>query len=88
MASSQAVLAGTIASSFTLVMFVLIAMSELGIASEFIMILFAGFVFAFALAAGIALGWGSKDIVSHSLSKIVQEETAQRAKNKPKSASK
>lgn len=87
-ASSQAVLAGTIASSFTLVMFVLIALSELGIASEFIMILFAGFVFAFALAAGIALGWGSKDIVSHSLSQMVQEETAQRAKNKPKSSSK
>jgi hypothetical protein len=72
----QAILTGTIASSFTLVMFILIALSELGIASEFIMILFAGFIFAFALAAGIALGLGAKTIVHDALQTMIHEETA------------
>lgn len=87
-APTQAVLAGTVASSFTLVMFVLIALSELGIASEFILILFGGFVFALALAGGIALGWGAKDIVGHSLQQMVREETELREKTKARSAKK
>ncbi len=44
----------------------LIALSELGIASVFIEILFAGVVLALALAFGLSMGLGSKDFV-HSL---------------------
>ena len=80
LASSQAVLAGTITSSFVMVMFVLIALSELGIASAFIMILFAGFVLAFALALGIAFGFGAKDMVSNALHQMVKDETELRSK--------
>lgn len=80
LASSQAVLAGTITSSFVMVMFVLIALSELGIASAFIMILFGGFVLAFALALGIAFGFGAKEMVANALHQMVKDETEMRTK--------
>jgi hypothetical protein len=83
-APSRAVLAGTAASSFTLIMFVLIALSELGIASEFILILFAGFIFAIALATGIGLGFGAKEIIADSLENMVKEETQVRQRSKTK----
>ncbi len=85
-APSQAVLAGTAASSFTIIMFFLIALSELGIASEFILILFAGFIFAIALAAGIGLGLGAKAIIADSLENMVKEETQIRQRAKAKKA--
>ena len=81
---SRAVLAGTAASSFTLIMFVMIALSELGIASEFILILFAGFIFSIALAAGIGLGFGAKEIIADSLENMVKEETQVRQRSKEK----
>lgn len=40
----------------------LAAIAELGIASQFILILFAGLVFSFSLALGLALGLGSKNL--------------------------
>jgi small-conductance mechanosensitive channel len=46
----------------------LAAIAELGIASQFIMILFMGVVFAFALGAGLALGLGGQDTVKKVLS--------------------
>lgn len=79
-ASHQAVLAGTIGSSVTIIMFVLMALSELGIASNFILIVFGGFVFALSLAAGIALGWGAKDLVAQSLDSMVTQEQKRRAR--------
>lgn len=47
----------------TVVIASLIALSELGIASVFIELLFAGVVLALALAFGLAVGLGSKDLV-------------------------
>lgn len=77
-APQQAVLAGTLASYVSLALFVMIALSELGIASDFILILFGGFVFATALALGIAFGFGAKDLVSDMLSSMVNDEKKRR----------
>lgn len=41
----------------------LAAISELGIASDFLTILFGGLVFAFSLGAGLAIGLGGQDTV-------------------------
>lgn len=56
-----------VSSYATVVIASLIALSELGIASVFIELLFAGVVFALALAFGLALGLGSKDLVNSIL---------------------
>lgn len=45
----------------------LAAIAELGIASQFILILFVGVVFAFSLAGGLAIGLGSKQTVEKML---------------------
>ncbi len=81
-APQQAVLAGTLSSYISIVLFMMIALSELGIASDFILILFGGFVFATALALGIAFGFGAKDIVAEMLSSMVTEEKQLRRKDK------
>lgn len=47
----------------TVVIATLVALSELGIATVFIELLFAGVVFALALAFGLAVGLGSKDLI-------------------------
>jgi small-conductance mechanosensitive channel len=47
----------------TVVIATLIALSELGIATVFIELLFAGVVLALALAFGLAVGLGSKDLM-------------------------
>ncbi len=82
LAPQQSVLAGTLASYSTLALFSLIALSELGIASDFILILFAGFIFTTALALGIAFGFGSKDLVAEALNSMVHEEKKQRVRGK------
>lgn len=78
LAPQQSVLAGTLASYFTLSLFGLIALSELGIASDFILVLFAGFVMATALSIGLAVGLGAKDLVRDSLTNMVNEEKQRR----------
>jgi hypothetical protein len=78
LAPQQSVLAGTLASYFTLSLFALIALSELGIASDFILVLFAGFVLATALSIGLAIGLGAKDLVQESLTSMVNEEKMRR----------
>jgi heme A synthase len=60
-------LSGKIASYTVVVLGLLIAISELGIAQWFINILFLGFVATLSLAVGLALGLGSKDIVGEIL---------------------
>ncbi len=52
-----------VASYVVVVVASLAAISELGIASEFIKILFFGVVFTFALGAGLALGLGGQDLI-------------------------
>jgi hypothetical protein len=58
---------GKISSYFVITIAILIALSELGIAKEFITILFIGFVTIIALGMGLALGLGGKDVVSKIL---------------------
>ncbi len=52
-----------IASYLVVTISVLVAVSELGIAREFITILFVGFVAMLALGIGLAVGLGGQDIV-------------------------
>lgn len=55
-------------SSYTIVIFtILAAISELGIAEQFINILFIGFIAMVALALGLSIGLGAKDVVSEVL---------------------
>lgn len=61
-------LLGKISSYAVMVVTVLAAISELGIAQEFIFILFVGFVITASLAFGLAFGLGGKDVVSMALS--------------------
>lgn len=56
-------LLGKVASYLTLIIFVLVSISELGIAQQFIIILFIGFVTTITISMGLAIGLGSKDIV-------------------------
>ncbi len=56
-------LLGKVASYLTLTIFVLVSISELGIAQQFITILFIGLVSAVTISAGLAIGLGFKDVV-------------------------
>ncbi len=57
-------LLGKISSYAVMTVTVLAAISELGIAKEFILILFIGFVVMLTLGFGLAIGLGGKDLVS------------------------
>jgi hypothetical protein len=56
-------LVGKVVSYATMILFILAAISQLGIARFFIETTFTGFVAALALGIGISLGLGSKDLV-------------------------
>lgn len=58
---------GKLASYLVMSVGLLISISELGIASEFILILFVGLVGAVSLGLGLALGLGGKDLVKKLL---------------------
>lgn len=62
-------LVGKFASYLTMVLFVLAAISELGIAEQFITILFIGFVSTLTISTGLALGLGSKDVVGKAVNR-------------------
>ncbi len=57
-------LIGKVTSYLIMAVSVMIAISELGIAAQFITTFFTGFVAAFAIAFGLAFGLGSKDTVA------------------------
>lgn len=56
-----------------LVFTVMATLIQLKVATELIQILFTGFVFSFALAAGIAFGLGGKDLAKELLEKITKK---------------
>ncbi len=56
------------ASYGVLVLTVMMVLSELGIARDFILIIFMGFVATFALAVGLAIGLGSQHMIKDMLS--------------------
>ncbi len=58
---------GKISSYLIIILASMAAISELGIAQQFITILFTGFVVAVSLALGLAFGLGSKDTVSRAM---------------------
>lgn len=58
---------GKVASYLVITLSAMAAISELGIAQQFVMILFAGFVVAVSLAAGLAFGLGSKSTVERMM---------------------
>ncbi len=60
---------GKISSYLIMVITVLVAISELGIARDFILILFVGFITTISLGFGLALGFGGQDLVR----KLLQE---------------
>lgn len=60
---------GKISSYLIMVITVLVAISELGIARDFILILFIGFITTISLGFGLALGFGGQDLVR----KLLQE---------------
>ena len=62
-------LLGKVASYLTLSLFILIAVSELGIAQQFIMILFVGLVATLTLSLGLSIGLGGKEVMG----KIIEE---------------
>ena len=64
---------GKISSYLVITIGILIGISELGIASEFILILFVGFVSAMALGLGLALGLGGQDLVKKLLDSYYKE---------------
>ncbi|MDD4308303.1 MAG: hypothetical protein PHU53_05800 [Thermoplasmata archaeon] len=51
----------------------IIALSELGIASAFMQILFTGFIAALSIALGLAFGLGGKEAASHAIEKVSSE---------------
>jgi small-conductance mechanosensitive channel len=62
-------LLGKVSSYLVMTIAVMAAISELGIASEFIMILFIGFVTMLTLGVGLAVGLGGQDVVRDMLTK-------------------
>lgn len=61
---------GTIASYSIWIFAVIISLAELGIASAFMQILFAGFVAALALGLGLSFGLGGKEAAAKAIEKI------------------
>jgi hypothetical protein len=66
---SQAILLGKLSSYLVISIALLSSLSELGIARDFITILFIGFVTSLTLGIGLALGLGGKEIVGKLLNR-------------------
>lgn len=69
----QAHMLGKFSSYLVMVIAVMAGISELGIASDFIRILFVGMVGAVSLAGGLAFGLGGKDVVKKLLDSWAKE---------------
>ena len=54
----------------------IIALSELGIATAFMQILFTGFIAALAIALGLAFGLGGKEVAGRAVEKLSEDMSA------------
>lgn len=77
----NSILIGKIASYVVMSVIALSALSELGIAKEFITIIFVGLVSSVSLASALAIGLGGKDVVNRALSDWYDRTTNQSAKD-------
>jgi len=67
--TSSAIMVAKVGSYMVMALSVLMAISELGIAREFILILFVGLVIAISLGSALAFGLGGQDLVRKLLDK-------------------
>ncbi|MBT3250138.1 MAG: hypothetical protein HN846_04160 [Candidatus Pacebacteria bacterium] len=74
-------LLGKVSSYLVLTIVVLAAINELGIASEFIMVMFIGFIVMLSLGLGLALGLGGQHLVKDLLGKWYKQ-TSKEVKKK------
>jgi len=70
---SLAGMLGAVARISVIVFSIMACLTQLGIASDLVKILFTGFVAMLALAGGLAFGLGSRDHINEWLSKIRKE---------------
>jgi hypothetical protein len=63
-------MSGVVSGYVVMIVGVLAAVSELGIARDFIMVLFVGLVAALSLGVGLALGLGGQDAVRRAMAKL------------------
>ncbi len=70
----KANLFGKFAYGAVLTVAVLAALSQIGVASDLILILFAGMVFATSLALGLAFGLGGKETASRYLDSVARRD--------------
>jgi len=66
-------LLGTISKYAIWIFAIIIALSELGIASQFMQVLFTGIIAMLALAGGLAFGLGGKEAASRSIDRLHRE---------------
>jgi small-conductance mechanosensitive channel len=64
---------GSIAKYAIWIFALIIALSELGIATYFMQVLFMGFVVMFAIAGGLAFGLGGKEAAARTIEKISRD---------------
>lgn len=69
---SSAGFASTVAKWAVWIFVVLVALSQMGIAGDFIKTLFTGFVVAVSLALGLAFGLGGQDAAAKAIEKVKQ----------------
>lgn len=74
-------LLGKVSSYLILIIAILAAINELRIASEFIMVLFIGFITMLSLGFGLAIGFGGQDVVRDMLTKWYKQ-TSKEVKKK------
>jgi hypothetical protein len=65
--------AGAVAKWSIWIIAILAALNQLGIASEFVQMLFAGFVIAMSLAFGLAFGLGGRDAAARAIDQVTSE---------------
>lgn len=66
-------LAGSVAKWSVWIIAIMAVLNQLGVAAEFVQILFMGFVAAVSIAAGLAFGLGGKEAAARTIEKIRSE---------------